>query len=295
MDIEKVKIWYANNYKKLFILPIVIILISLYIIVAHYQRTGDIIDRDVSLKGGISATIYTQQEIDTDALTTYLLTFFSDVNVRKLAEFGSDVPLGIIIDIPELDEAKLKSALSEKLGITLTDDNYSVEVSGSSLSSSFYSQMLRGILFAFLFMSIVVFLVYRSIIPSLAVIQAAVADIIVPLAFVNLIGMKVSTAGISAFLLLIGYSVESDILQTTRMLKRSEGTPLDRMFQSLPTGLTMTLTTLAAATAGYFISASFEIKEMFLILIVGLIMDVIATYFVNSGILYWHTQRKRHE
>src|SRR3989338_2529903 len=294
MDIEKAKVWYSNHYKKLFILPIAILLISLFIIVSHYQRTGDIMDKDVSLKGGISVTIYTEKEVDLDNLKDYLLTLFTDVNVRKVAEFGTEKQLGIIVDISELEETKLKSSLSEKLGLELTDDNYSVEVSGASLGASFYNQMLRGILFAFLFMSIVVFIIYRSVITSLAVIQAAVFDIIVPLAFANLIGLKISTAGISAFLLLIGYSVDTDILQTTRMLKRTEGTPLDRMFQSLPTGLTMTFATLAAVSVGYFISASLEIKEMFLILIVGLTMDVIATYFVNSGILYWYTERKKH-
>ena len=249
--------------------------------------------KDVSLKGGISTTVYTENEINTEELKDYLLTIFSDVNVRRLAEFGTDKQLGILIEVAEIEEAKLKSVLSEKLNIELTDQNYSVEVSGSSLGSSFYRQMLRGIIFAFIFMSIVVFIIYKSLIPSLAVIQAAVADIIVPLAFADLIGLRISTAGIAAFLLLIGYSVDTDILQTTRMLKRTEGTALDRMFQSLPTGLTMTITTIAAATAGYLISTSIEIKGMFLILIVGLIMDIIATYFVNSGILYWYTERKK--
>lgn len=250
-------------------------------------------DKDVSLKGGITATIYTEKNIDSDDLSKYLLTFFEEVNIRKLEEFGTGKQLGILIEIAEINEAKLKSALSEKVGIELTDQNYSVQVSGSSLGALFYNQMLRGILFAFLFMSIVVFIIYRSIIPSLAVIQAAVADIIVPLAFADLIGLKISTAGISAFLLLIGYSIDTDILQTSRMLKRTEGTALDRMFQSLPTGLTMTLTTIGASTAGYFIAASFQIKEMFLILIVGLIMDIITTYGINSGILYWYTERKK--
>ena len=159
--------------------------------------------KDVSLKGGISTTVYTENEINTEELKDYLLTIFSDVNVRRLAEFGTDKQLGILIEVAEIEEAKLKSVLSEKLNIELTDQNYSVEVSGSSLGSSFYRQMLRGIIFAFIFMSIVVFIIYKSLIPSLAVIQAAVADIIVPLAFADLIGLRISTAGIAAFLLLI--------------------------------------------------------------------------------------------
>ena len=44
-------------------------------------------------------------------------------------------------------------------------------------------------------------------VPSIAVILAAFSDILITLAVVNLLGIKISTAGIAAFLMLIGYSI----------------------------------------------------------------------------------------
>ena len=54
-------------------------------------------------------------------------------------------------------------------------------------------------------MSFVIFILFRTFIPSIAVIFAAFADIVMTLALVNYLGIKLSTAGIEAFLMLIGY------------------------------------------------------------------------------------------
>ena len=57
----------------------------------------------------------------------------------------------------------------------------------------------------------------------------------------------------------------------------------------------MTATTLVALTAGYFISSSYVIKEIFMILIFGLIYDMIVTYLLNAGVLVWWVKRKAGE
>ena len=69
-------------------------------------------------------------------------------------------------------------------------------------------------------MGLVVFIYFRTLVPSLAVILAAFSDIVVTLAIFNLTGEKLSTAGVAAFLMLIGYSVDTDILLNTRVLKK---------------------------------------------------------------------------
>ena len=55
-----------------------------------------------------------------------------------------------------------------------------------------------------------------------------------------------SSGGIVAFLMLIGYSVDTDILLTNRVLKRFEGTVNEKIFGAFKTGITMTLTSLLA-------------------------------------------------
>jgi len=86
-------------------------------------------------------------------------------------------------------------------------------------------------------MSIVVFIIFRTPIPSIAVIFAAFTDIVLTIATANLLGMSVSTAGIVAILMLIGYSVDSDILLTTRVLKRKDERVNSRIFGAFKTGI----------------------------------------------------------
>jgi len=289
MNLEE---FHKANYKKLMIIPVVILIISLFIIYNHYSKTNDFFDRDVSLKGGISATISTDKSIDLNKLQDILASKFKDASVRKLSEFGSDKQTGIVVEIPEIEEEELKSALEEQFQIKLTPEIYSVEITGSSLGSSFYSQMLKAMLFAFILMALSVFIIFRSPIPCLAVVFAAFTDIVATIAIVNLLEIKVSSAGISAFLLLIGYSVDTDILQTTKMMKRIYGTLHQRIISAMKTGLTMTVTSTAAVLVGYFLTNSEAIKQMFFIILIGLLIDPLTTYLMNTGLIKWYMERK---
>ena len=92
--------------------------------------------------------------------------------------------------------------------------------------------MLVALGLSFLFIAIVVFITFRSFIPSIAVVYAAFMDIVIPVAITLLFNIKISAAGISALLMLIGYSIDTDILLTTRVLKRKEGRIWERMISS---------------------------------------------------------------
>ncbi|MBM3199963.1 protein translocase subunit SecF [Candidatus Woesearchaeota archaeon] len=283
--------FYAKHEKKFFVIPMVLLLVSIFIVVNHYLQTGDIFDKDVSLKGGISATVYTMEDAKT--LEAKLAdSLKADVSVRKLAEFGTEKQTGLLIEVSDVDRDTLKKAISSILKIELTYENFSMEETGSSLGRAFYSQMARAMILAFIFMAIVVFITFRTPIPSLAVILCAFSDIVTTIAFINVIGMKVSTSGIAALLLLIGYSVDTDILMTTRVWKRKEGAIMQRFFDSMETGLTMTATALVAVTLGYFLSNSYVLQQMFLVLGAGLVADVFYTYMQNGRILLWYVHKK---
>lgn len=286
--------FYNKHYKKLMLIPLILFIISLFIIYNFYKTNNDIVEKDVTLKGGLTATIYLSN-IDLNLIENSLKEKFpkSDVFVRQISTITTKETKGVIIEVSNLDEITLKQALEEILKIELTDENYSIEETGSKLGESFYNEMIKAMIFAFLFMSVVVFITFRTFIPSIAVISAALLDIVITLAIVDLIGLRVSTAGVAAFLLLIAYSIDTDILLTTRMVKRKEGSYFNRMISSIKTGLTMTATTLVALLAAYFLSTSLVLKSMFLIIIIGLVIDIISTYLMNAGILTWYL--KKHE
>lgn len=267
------------------------IIAAIIIVGTEYSKTGDIFEKDVTLSGGLTATIYTQVNVNTIEEAIKENTN-KDVIVRKLTYFGTDQQQGVVIESQDLTRQELEDILENKLEIELTSENYSFQQTQSSLGSSFYTQMLIALLFAFILMSIVVIVIFRSAIPSAAVILSAAADMLCTIAVINLIGLRVSTAGISAILLLIGYSVDTDILLTTRMYKRREGPIMERIFSSAATGLTMTAAGLGALSIGYFVTSSLIIKEMFIVLIIGLIIDVFMTYLLNARIILWYTQKK---
>jgi preprotein translocase subunit SecF len=148
---------------------------------------------------------------------------------------------------------------------------------------------------AFLLMAIVIFIIFRNPLPCFYVILCAATDIIIPMAIVNMVGIKVSTAGIAAFLMLIGYSVDTDILLTTRVLRRRENPLFKRITGAMKTGLTMTLTSLFAVLVAYFIAIPPVLKQVFIILTIGLCIDIIATWLGNASMLKWYCDRKHIE
>ena len=109
---------------------------------------------------------------------------------------------------------------------------------------------------------------------------------------INGIGLRVSTAGIAAFLMLIGYSIDTDMLLTTRVLKRREGLLIDRMIDSMKTGLVMTGTSILAVLVGYFVAVSPVLKQVFLIISIGLFADMFTTWLGNTSMLKWYCDKK---
>ncbi len=284
---------YNKTYKFLLIIPLVLLILSLGYIYIFYQENNDFIKKDVSLTGGTSLTIIVDEPIDIQDFKSFLEQKLDDFSIREITGLTTGKQEAIVIS-SQVESETLKEVVKEYLGYNLTSENHSIEFTGASLSEAFYSQLIKAILFAFILMAIIVFLIFRSVVPSLAVILSAFADIVMTLAVVDIIGMKVSTAGIVAFLMIIGYSVDTDIMLTSRLLKQKEDTLNKRLLSSLKTGLTMTLTSLVAVIVALLITSSFSeiLKQIFLILTIGLSFDIINTWLANAGLLKWYMERK---
>jgi len=286
-QISKLLEGYDKNYKKLLIIPIVMLILSIGVISYKYSTTGDFVEKDISLKGGITISI-PSKDVDVDSLKTYLSSEFpgSDISVRTLTRLGEKI--GITISASDIGSNELLNSLKTKLG----DLDYGVEEMGSSLGKSFFKETFIAILFAFLFIVIVVFFYFRQPIPSLAIVLSAFSNMVVTLAIINLIGVKLSTAGVAAFLMLIGYSVDTNILLSTKVLKRKGGEVIDRIVNGMKTGLAMTSTTVIAIVIAYIFSQSAALSQIMLILIIGLLMDVLNTWVQNAGILRLYLERR---
>jgi preprotein translocase subunit SecF len=142
-------------------------------------------------------------------------------------------------------------------------------------------------------MSIVIFLSFRTFVPAAAVVLSAFADMVMTAAVMNIIGIPLSLGTLAALLMLIGYSVDSDILLTNRVLKR-QGKLNEKLAGAFHTGIIMTSTTLAAASAMFVVSwfgAVQIIYEISAVLLIGLLFDIMNTWLTNVGILKWYVQK----
>ncbi|MGM5481207.1 MAG: protein translocase subunit SecF [Nanobdellota archaeon] len=292
--------FYEKYYKQLLIIPFLLLVAALVTIGAQYAATGDFLNKGIKLKGGTAVTITDDladlSTFNADGIEQLLRQEFPDADIatRTQKQLTTPVAVNIEIDITsEEDVARFKSVLAQNID-SLTEEEVSENLltTGSSLGAAFFNQILIALLVAFVLMGIVVFIKFKVPVPSFAVILAAFSDIVVTLAVVNLLGMKLSTAGIAAFLMLIGYSVDTDILLSTRVLKGTSGTVYDRVVSALKTGMTMNLTTLVAITIALVVSKSSTLTEIMTILFIGLIVDMINTWIQNAGILRWYAERK---
>jgi hypothetical protein len=130
--------------------------------------------------------------------------------------------------------------------------------------------------------------------PSIAVLLSAFADIVFTVATVNLLGMRVSSGGIVAFLMLIGYSVGTDILLTSRVLNRKHESVNSACIGAFKTGFTMTLTGIAAIFVGLIFVYRYEtvLNQIFIILLIGLVYDIFNTWLTNVWIIKWYAESK---
>jgi preprotein translocase subunit SecF len=156
----------------------------------------------------------------------------------------------------------------------------------------FYAASAVMYILALLIFAVLIAIYIRDSIPAFGIVLCAFSDIFFSLAVFNLFGYNLSVAGVAAFLMLVGYSIDTDILLSVRVLKRREGNVFDRVVGALKTGMTMSICALIAVIIAYFFIHSIVIKEIMFILLVGLIGDIIFTWIQNAGILRWHLEKK---
>ncbi len=166
--------------------------------------------------------------------------------------------------------------------------------SESTVSASFgagaQTEALLGVAIAFLGMSVLVFLMFRTFVPSIAVVASAFSDIVVPLALMNLFGIDLSLATVAALLMIIGYSVDSDLVLNNHILRR-RGDFYESAHRAMQTGVTMTTTSLAAMSVMTIVAYLLNVPllpEIGIVLVFGLLADLMNTYLMNMSLLRWY-------
>ncbi len=183
-----------------------------------------------------------------------------------------------------------------KLHSVLPFTSYSYEQVSAIQGKYFLGTVEQIIIIAFILISIVVLIIFRSIVPSFAIVFGAANDIIVALGAMAIFKIPLGVTSIAGLLMLLGYSIDTDVLAGIRILKRSEGTPEDRAYSAFRTGMTMTsaailsFAVLFAVSLVAYVPTYYEIAGVVLF---GLIGDIFTTWFGNAVMILMHAKRKR--
>lgn len=271
-----------NRYppKLMVTIPLIVLLVALASLGVNTMLTGMPITPGMDFAGGTAVTVFTAntpEQISVAFADYPLIDVESGINEGKYLKFGP------------MEDSQFR-ALS-----TLVLEKYpdaKIDQIGASFGATLQEQAVIALAFSFILMAIVVFAIFRIFVPSLAVILSAFSDIVMASALMNLFGIPLSLATTAALLMLIGYSVDSDILLTNRVLKR-QGNLADKMQGAFTTGFIMTSTAIAAALAMWVVALVGQVEIIFQIasvILLGLVADLFNTWVLNAGILRWYVE-----
>jgi len=277
-----------HDNRQLLAFPLAILAVSLIILLVSFLSNGSPVTLGMEFQGG------TQISVETTNSPAALKEAYSSYHIIDARQAGSRV----IMDFAVMDNEK-QSQLEKD--VMSRYSNVEIRQIGPVYGRSLQVQAIRALIISFIGMSIVVFLLFRSPVPSFAVILSAFSDITIALGFMKIAGVELSLGTLAALLMLIGYSVDSDILLTNRVLKR-RGTVEEKVSRAIQTGVTMTSTALVALVIMYLVSTylyliipSFTqiplLSQISIVLIAGLFADIMNTWLLNTGILRWYVMK----
>ncbi len=273
---------FLESYKPLIIIPVVITIIAIILALTIGLEEG------IELKGGTTVAVQLEKPVSQGELKTLISDGISNQQVDvTVSKNQATVEIAGHADV-----VKLSSVLE---GTGTISSYRSV---GPVLGKESMTQIYYALAFAFIFMSITVFIIFRDLIPSIAIITVALSDIIIAIGGMSLFGIPLSVASVGAILMLIGYSVDTDIMLTTRILKRKEGTITERAVTAMKTGLTMAVTSISSMVALYLvviflIPSAQTLADIAAVLIIGLTADILTTWLMNLGILRWYLEARK--
>jgi len=211
-----------------------------------------------------------------------------------------DATKTLTITALDMNKADLDSALTfyleEDVSVNLLKKNLNINAMQPTLGAKLRDDGMKAALVGYILMALVILLAFRDIVPSIAVLLSASCDAIITLGFMSVFGIVLEPASLVALIMLVGYSVDTDILLTTRMLKRRRGELNEAVDGAVKTGLTMTGTTFVVMLVVLIVSELFThlsaLTSIASVLLIGLSADVISTWFMNAGILKWYIEEK---
>lgn len=267
---------YSN--RQLIAVPLAVVAVALLIIGGVWLTTGAPVDLGMEFTGGTEMRL----QIDGENPDQQIRQAFDAEPAGIQPVAGSDI---YIVSFGTEANSEQLERQAEAAGFGVE----SIDSTSPSFGSEAQTQAIGGIVVAFVGMSVLVFAMFRTFVPSIAVVASAFSDVAVPLALMNVFGIPLTLGSVAALLMIIGYSVDSDILLNNHVLRRQGGF-YESAYRAMETGITMTLTSIAAMIVMTIVATAFGIgllSSIGLILVFGLATDLLNTYMLNMSLLRW--------
>jgi preprotein translocase subunit SecF len=288
MAIEVPEIDYTEySNRQLAAVPLAVLAVALAILGVWFVMNGAPVSLGIDFTGGSELTVQT-----TDSRADIASAFEQDpTSVQKIQTTANEY----IVTFQATESGSVQN-LVDQANQALSPVSGSEDViqrqqeTSPAFAQGAQQTAIIGIVVAFLGMSLLAFLLFRTFIPSIAIVASAFSDLVIPLALMNLLGIKLSLGTVAALLMLIGYSVDSDILLNNHILRQSGGF-YSSTHRAMRTGVTMTLTSLSAMAVMAVASFLFGIQlltSIGLVLVFGLTADLMNTYMLNLSLLRYY-------
>jgi len=269
---------YSN--RQLVVVPLAVLAVALLVILGWFVMTGAPANLGLEFTGGTELRVDVEGENPREQIDDAFST--EPRSVTSVPEDGSY--------IVSFGEGEVSSTELEDEASAAGFEIQAIDQVSASFGGDTQMLALSGVAAAFFGMSLLVFAMFRTVVPSIAVVASAFSDIMIPLAMMNLLGIDLTLGTVAALLMLIGYSVDSDILLNNSILRRT-GDFYESTHRAMRTGVTMTLTSMSAMAVMTILAYIFGIQIMTaigLILVVGLMADLMNTYLLNVSLLRWY-------
>lgn len=267
------KLWnsYFENYKKLIIIPITLIILMSGSLITNKLIYGEFVSKDVSLKGGYQARITTNTPLNLTSLNDVEITVITNPITGELKGYD-------LVSEKEITSQQLSEILN------VNEEDVSVGYKSATIAQNFYHQSIIAILIAFALMGGVVYYYFRQVGPTISITLSTLFDVIGLLGLMNVLGLKLSSASIGALLMIIGYSTDSDVLLSTNIFKRKDDSLKSRMLRAFKAEITMDSAALIVFATMYLLTINKIIKDIAIILFFGIIFDLINTWLGTAAV-----------
>ncbi len=272
------------NNRQLIAIPLVIItVLVMSMLVLGVPLSSD-------FKGGSLIRVQGPENVlDAGAVEIAVENLLSgDANI-EIIENGLDIKTDNVLG--DVEKLLVKEMFSDQFGIS--ENAVTIETMGPTITGLYSEQARNAMIGAFVAMGVIIFVAFRRRITVGAILLAVGLDMLGVFGCMALFRVELSLASVAGLLMLIGYAVDTNILLTTRVLKRVGGEPKEQVIDAMRTGLMMSGSTLIPLLALNLFTTAPQLYQLTAVLIFGIIIDIFNTWFLNAAVISRYAERQR--